>query len=187
VYQGEELGLWEVEDLPDEDRQDPMWQRSGHANLGRDGCRVPLPWSGDQPPFGFLASENGSSDQAEVRTWLPQPPAWSGLTVEAEAADPDSMLSLYRHALAVRHREPAFATDSFTWLPGPAGVLCFRRGTDVTVMINVSDSPADLLPHEEILAASYRPVGGVLPQTAVSEGVLPPDAAVWLRTEPAAA
>lgn len=54
-------------------------------------------------------------------------------------------------------------------------------------MINVSDSPADLLPHEEILAASYRPVGGVLPQTAVSGGVLPPDAAVWLRTEPPAA
>jgi alpha-glucosidase len=174
VYQGEELGLWEVEDLPDEDRQDPMWQRSGHVNLGRDGCRVPLPWSGDQPPFGFLTGENGSSDRAAVRTWLPQPPAWSGLTVEAEAADPDSMLSLYRHALAVRHREPAFATDSFTWLPGPAGVLCFRRGADVTVMINVSGGPAELPPHEEILTASHR----------LSGGVLPPDTAVWLRTEP---
>ncbi|HEY4703349.1 MAG TPA: DUF3459 domain-containing protein, partial [Streptosporangiaceae bacterium] len=105
---------------------------------------------------------------------LPQPPAWSGLTVEAEAADPDSMLSLYRHVLAVRHREPAFATDSFTWLPGPAGVLCFRRGTDVTVMINVSDGPAELPPHQQILAASHR----------LSGGVLPPDTAVWLRTEP---
>jgi alpha-glucosidase len=173
-----------------------MWQRSGHANLGRDGCRVPLPWSGDRPPFGFLASphessldgssSNGSSAAAAsadgtssdpgARTWLPQPPAWAGLTVEAEAADPDSMLNLYRRVLAVRHREPAFATDSFAWLAGPDDVLCYRRGTDVTVMINVSGQPATLPPHEEILAASHRVTGGVLP----------PGTGVWLRTRPPA-
>ncbi|HEY0716791.1 MAG TPA: glycoside hydrolase family 13 protein [Streptosporangiaceae bacterium] len=171
VYQGEELGLWEVEDIPDTDRQDPMWRRSGHERLGRDGCRVPLPWSGDRPPFGFLA--NGS-DGDGPRTWLPQPPAWAGLTVEDQSADPDSMLSLYRHLLAVRHREPAFTTDRFTWLPAPADVLCYRRGTDVTVMINVSGQPAELPPHEKILAASHR----------VSGGVLPPGAGVWLRSRP---
>jgi alpha-glucosidase len=179
VYQGEELGLWEVEDLPDEDRQDPMWQRSGHENLGRDGCRVPLPWSGDRPPFGFSTSTDESGGDAGVRTWLPQPPGWAGLTVEAEAADPDSMLSLYRHVLGVRHREPAFVTDAFAWLPAPDGVLCYRRGADVTVMINVSGRPVELPPHEEILAASDRLAGG-------PEGLLPPDTGVWLRTRPPA-
>jgi alpha-glucosidase len=179
VYQGEELGLWEVEDLPDEDRQDPMWQRSGHENLGRDGCRVPLPWSGDRPPFGFMTSPDGSGDGARTRTWLPQPPGWARLTVEAEAADPDSMLSLYRHVLRVRHREPAFVTDAFAWLPAPDGVLCYRRGADVTVMVNVSGRPVQLPPHEEILAASHRLAGE-------PEGLLPPDTGVWLRTRPPA-
>ncbi|HEX4256126.1 MAG TPA: alpha-amylase family glycosyl hydrolase [Streptosporangiaceae bacterium] len=168
VYQGEELGLWEVEDLPDQDRQDPMWQRSGHVNLGRDGCRVPLPWSGDQPPFGF--------QDGESRTWLPQPPGWAGLTVETENADPASMLSLYRHALQVRHAELAFTTDAFTWLAAPPDVLCYRRGADVTVMINVSGEPAELPPHEAILAASH-PIRG---------DVLPPGTGVWLRTRPPA-
>jgi alpha-glucosidase len=168
VYQGEELGLWEVEDIPDQDRQDPMWQRSGHVNLGRDGCRVPLPWSGDQPPFGFL--DGGSP------TWLPQPPGWAGLTVEAESSDPDSMLALYRHALQVRHAEPAFTTDAFTWLAAPPDVLCYRRGADITVMINVSGEPAELPPYEAILAASH-PVSG---------NALAPGTGVWLRTRPPA-
>jgi alpha-glucosidase len=168
VYQGEELGLWEVEDIPAEDRQDPMWQRSGHVNLGRDGCRVPLPWSGGQPPFGFAGTG--------IRTWLPQPAGWAQLTVESETADPDSMLSLYRHALRARHAEPAFTTDAFAWLPAPPGVLCYRRGTDVTVVINVSAEAAELPPYEAILAASH-PVTGE---------VLPPGTGVWLRTRPPA-
>jgi len=167
IYQGEELGLWEVEDLADEDRQDPMWQRSGRQHLGRDGCRVPLPWSGRRPPFGFT--------DGEAPTWLPQPSSWAGLTVEAESADPASMLSLYRYALQVRHAQPAFTVDSFAWRPAPAEVLCFRRGADVTVMINLSDRPVELPTHEEILAAS---------QPVIRGGSLPPDTGVWLRTRP---
>ncbi|HEX3749528.1 MAG TPA: glycoside hydrolase family 13 protein [Streptosporangiaceae bacterium] len=174
IYQGEELGLWEVEDLPDEARQDPMWQRSNHEHLGRDGCRVPLPWSGDGPPFGFLTSTGGLAGES---SWLPQPSSWASLTVESEAADPHSMLSLYRHALQVRHREPAFTTDAFAWLPGPGGALSYRRGPDVTVLINLSTDPVDLPPHEEILAAS---------QPVALGGQLPPDSGVWLRTRPPA-
>ena len=68
VYQGEELGLPEVADLPDEVRQDPTFLRTGGAVVGRDGCRVPLPWSGDAPPFGFGPSGT---------PWLPQPAAWA--------------------------------------------------------------------------------------------------------------
>jgi alpha-glucosidase len=174
IYQGEELGLWEVEDIPGELRQDPMWQRSGHAITGRDGCRVPLPWSGHRPPFGFTDGPDGSD--AAGSTWLPQPAGWKDLTVEAELADPGSMLSLYRHVLGVRHSEPAFADDRFTWLPGPEDVLCYRRGADVTVVINTSARAVELPAHESILAASDEVTGGVLP----------PDASAWLRTRPPA-
>jgi alpha-glucosidase len=177
IYQGEELGLWEVEDIPGELRQDPMWQRSGHAITGRDGCRVPLPWSGDRPPFGFTDGPDGPDGaDASGATWLPQPARWKDLTVEAELADPGSMLSLYRHVLRVRHSEPAFAGDDFTWLPGPGDVLCYRRGADVTVVINASARPVELPAHESILAASGEVTGGVLP----------PDTSAWLRTRPPA-
>jgi len=78
VYQGEELGLPEVEDIPSDRRQDPMWHRSGGVDPGRDGCRVPLPWAGQRPPFAF--SDNGAG-----RPWLDQPDDWAPLTVEAQA------------------------------------------------------------------------------------------------------
>ena len=171
IYQGEELGLWEVEDIPGELRQDPMWQRSGHAYPGRDGCRVPLPWSGDRPPFGFLTGADGAA-----RTWLPQPAGWRHLTVTAELNDPGSMLSLYRHALRLRHRESALAGDDFRWLTAPDEVLCYQRGADITVVINVSARPVELPPHESILAASGELAGGMLP----------PDTGAWLRTRPPA-
>ena len=101
VYQGEELGLWEVEDIPDERRQDPIWHRTGGADPGRDGSRVPLPWAGQEPPFGF--SPPGATGQP----WLPQPKEWRELTVEAQTGEPDSMLELYRCALRIRRAEPA--------------------------------------------------------------------------------
>jgi len=86
VYQGEELGLPEVEDLPEDVLQDPTWERAGHTDRGRDGCRVPLPWSGTRPPYGF-SPEGSAADP-----WLPQPDDWAGLTAEAETGDPGSML-----------------------------------------------------------------------------------------------
>jgi alpha-glucosidase len=169
IYQGEELGLWEVEDIPGELRQDPMWQRSGHAITGRDGCRVPLPWAGDRPPFGFTAGPGGTAS-----TWLPQPAGWKDLTVEAELADPGSMLSLYRQVLRLRRSEPAFAGETFAWLPSPENVLCYRRGAGVTVVINASAHPVELPPYESILVASDE----------LSGGLLPPDTSAWLRTRP---
>ena len=86
VYQGEELGLTEVTDLPDAVRQDPTFFRTGGAERGRDGCRVPLPWSGVEPPFGF--GPPGS------RPWLPQPAEWAGLTAERQASDPRTVLGV---------------------------------------------------------------------------------------------
>ncbi len=89
IYNGEELGLPNV-DLPDKALQDPVWERSGHTRRGRDGCRVPMPWGGNAPPFGF--SENPD-------TWLPIPREWSALTVEKQRDAADSTLSFFRRAL----------------------------------------------------------------------------------------
>ena len=93
VYNGDELGLPNVDDLPDEVLQDPVWERSGRTRRGRDGCRIPMPWAGDRPPFGFSTTPD---------TWLPMPTEWAPLTVAAQDGDPGSMLSLYRTALALR-------------------------------------------------------------------------------------
>jgi len=170
VYQGEELGLWEVQDIPDEGRQDPIWRRTGGADPGRDGSRVPLPWAGQEPPFGF------SPPGAAAEPWLPQPKDWRELTVEAEAGRPGSMLELYRTALAIRRSEPALGDGPMTWLPAAPGVLAFDRGTSVRCVVNLSAEPARLPEHAGLLLAS-GPLDGEL---------LPTDCAVWLRSGPAA-
>jgi alpha-glucosidase len=165
VYQGEELGLWEVQDIPDELRQDPIWHRTGGADPGRDGSRVPLPWSGVEPPFGF--SPAGPASQP----WLPQPKEWRDLTVEAESAAADSMLTLYRTALRIRRAEPALGDGPMTWLPSATGVLAFDRGTSIRCVTNLSAAPVDLPSHGALILAS-GPLDG---------GLLPPDTSVWLR------
>ena len=103
VYQGDELGLDEVE-VPLDEIQDPMHARSGGIDPGRDGCRVPLPWGGDAAAVRLQPGRRPS------RPWLTQPAHWAELTVERQAADPDSMLQLYRAALRIRRAEPACAT-----------------------------------------------------------------------------
>ena len=167
LYQGDELGLPEVEDLPEELLQDPMWERSGHTNRGRDGCRVPLPWSGGAAPFGY--GPEGSTP------WLPQPAEWKNLTAEAQAADPGSMLTLYRRALRLRRAEPALTgSGRLAWLPSSGSVLCFRRGDGaraITVLVNLSGDRVPLPPHDALLLTS-APLAG---------GLLPPDTAAWLR------
>jgi alpha-glucosidase len=166
IYQGEELGLWEVQDIPDERRQDPIWRRTGGADPGRDGSRVPLPWSGDEPPFGF--SPVGSVGEP----WLPQPKEWRDLTVAAEVGNGGSMLELYRAALAIRRSESALGDGSIAWLPSANGVLAFRRGASVCCVVNLSAGAVPLPDHSGLLLAS-----GVL-----DGQLLPPDCAVWLRT-----
>jgi alpha-glucosidase len=173
IYQGEELGLEEVEDLPDAVRQDPMFLRTGGANLGRDGCRVPLPWSGQEPPFGFSANA-GAGDATKVEPWLPQPKAWKDLSVETQAGDPDSMLELYRAALALRRKSEQLGDGPLIWLPAPDGVLAFARGggTDraFVCVVNLSGR-AVTLPFDGTIA---------LCSGALESGMLPNDTAAWL-------
>ena len=166
IYQGEELGLYEVEDIPDEVRQDPMFFQTNGANLGRDGCRIPLPWSGDQPPFGFSPAD------ASAAPWLPQPADWARYTVEREQADPSSMLALYQKALHLRRASGDLGYGPMSWLPTPDDVLAFTRGTAFVGAVNLSTSSVDLPDHEEIILASGP----------LADGRLPPDTAVWLRT-----
>ncbi|CAL9304768.1 MULTISPECIES: glycoside hydrolase family 13 protein [Streptomyces] len=164
VYQGEELGLYEVEDIPEELLQDPIWERSGHTLRGRDGCRVPLPWTGDTPPFGF--STSGAAP------WLPQPEDWKSYTAEANQADPASMLQLYRAALRLRRTEPGLRGEEFRWLDSPDGTLLFERGNGLLCAVNLSDQPAPLpTGHSPLLVSG--PMDG--------DGLLPPDTTAWLH------
>ena len=157
LYEGEELGLEQVDVAP-EDRQDPSWFRTGE--VGRDGCRVPIPWSGDAAPFGF-----GPGDD---QPWIPQPASWSALTVEAQDDDPDSTLTFYRAVLAARRRLDVTRTVECAV---EGDVLVVRRGS-LLALLNCGATPVDL------------PAGEVLARSTASghSGSLAADSAVWIRT-----
>jgi len=164
VYQGDELGLEEVEDLPDEVLQDPTWERSGHRERGRDGCRVPLPWSGTEPPFGFGTTEHPP--------WLPQPAHWAGLTVEAQDNDPDSFLNLYRTVLARRRANPALGDGTLAWDTGVGpDVVSFHRDPGFRCIVNLGSDPVEIPTEAEIVVSSVE----------ITDRTLGTDEAVWLR------
>jgi alpha-glucosidase len=166
LYQGEELGLYEVEDILGELRQDPMFHQTNGVNLGRDGCRIPLPWHGDAPPFGF------SPPDATASPWLPQPDDWSEYTVQHQRDDPNSMLRLYQRALHQRRAAPALGAGTLQWLDAPPDVLAFTRGHGFTCVVNLSPHQAPMPPHVDIILASQP----------LTDSGLPSDCAAWLRT-----
>jgi alpha-glucosidase len=147
IYQGEELGLPEVTDLPDEVRQDPAFFRAAGQDGFRDGCRVPIPWSGQEPPYGF----------GPGTSWLPQPRTWRELSVAAQTGDPYSTLELYRSALALRRALPG---GPMRWLPGPEGLLALSR-TGLVCTLNTTGSEIELpLPGRLLISsAAMEPVG----------------------------
>ncbi|MEV4655274.1 glycoside hydrolase family 13 protein [Micromonospora sp. NPDC049301] len=170
LYQGEELGLPEVLDLPDELRQDPAFLRTGES---RDGCRVPIPWSGELAPYGFGPAGSELS-------WLPTPATWQALSVAAQTGVPGSTLELYRAALQIRHDHPALAADAdgVTWLESGPGVLAFSRTAGATVLtcvVNLSGAPVQIDGYGEPLVASEALTG------PGSGHLLPVDAAAWLE------
>lgn len=177
IYQGDELGLPEVEDLPRDVLTDPMHFRSGGTDPGRDGCRVPLPWTRTGTSLGF--GPDGSA-----APWLPQPRDWSELSVEAQAANPRSTLSLYRDALALRRSDEDLRGEDFAWLDATqlatvvntahvdaTQILAFRRGAHTVCITNFSRKPVALLHGAAVLLASDELVADELA----------PDTTAWLR------
>ena len=165
LYQGEELGLPEVVDLPEDVLADPIWERSGHTQRGRDGCRVPIPWVKDGPSLGF----------GDATPWLPQPATWAELSVEAQDGVPGSTLELYRAALALRRTEAALGETPMKWLDAPDGSLLLARtgeGSRLLCAVNLGRDPVRLPAYDEVLLAS----GDLGP-----DGQLPGNTAVWLR------
>ncbi|WP_069869275.1 glycoside hydrolase family 13 protein [Streptomyces malaysiensis] len=170
LYQGEELGLPEVTDLPDELRQDPAFFRtspdgqdgqSGQDGF-RDGCRVPLPWTRSGESHGF-----GPGD-----SWLPQPDTWSGLSVEAQTGDPDSTLELYRGALALRRELPGLGDGEMSWLQAPAGVLALSRPGFVCTLNTLGEEVELPVPGRALLSSA--------PLTYKAGTVcIPPDSCAW--------
>ncbi len=162
LYQGEELGLPEVWDLPESVLDDPTWERSGRTVRGRDGCRVPLPWTSEGPALGFSSAE----------PWLPQPAAFAGLAASAQADDGDSMLALYRRALALR-RERLTTNEEIEMIDLGPDVLAYSRGIEMTCVVNMGQTNLSL-PDGEVLLTS-APLSG---------GDLPPDTAAWMSVQP---
>ncbi|MBF5081591.1 glycoside hydrolase family 13 protein [Quadrisphaera sp. INWT6] len=179
VYLGEELGLPEVEDLPADARVDPIFHRSGGTDPGRDGSRVPLPWTGSEPVAG---------------TWLPQPPGWGSLAAAVQEGDPASVLSLYRASLALRRSHWA-AAGPLEWDDAPAGVLALHRspaeGDDGGPLHSWTTfaEPVELPAGARVLLASRPELTGAgggadAGGGAASPVVLPPDTTAWWRRTP---
>jgi alpha-glucosidase len=160
LYQGEELGLPEVVEIPDDLRQDPTFFRTRGERYGRDGCRVPLPWEADEPALGF----NSTGE-----TWLPQPAAFAALSRSEQRGKPDSTLELYRAMLHARS-EASLGVGTLVWLETYGeGVVAFTNGT-VTVVANASEDSV-ALPLGELLLNS---------SPLIKEGI-PPHTTVWVK------
>lgn len=159
MYQGEELGLPEAVDIPDDKRQDPTFFRTAGESYGRDGCRVPLPWEAEETNFGF-----GPAGEP----WLPQPELYRQYSRDLEEADPSSTLALYKAALASR-KQHDLGQGELEWIEGtPENILGFRNN-DVTVFINYSEDDFAL------------PAGKIILDSAdTGDGILKPATAVWL-------
>ncbi|MET0853497.1 MAG: glycoside hydrolase family 13 protein, partial [Microterricola sp.] len=170
IYQGEELGLPEVIDLPDDARQDPTWFRTDGERYGRDGCRVPLPWEGTAPSYGFGPG---------TASWLPQPTEWAELARDKQSGVEGSTLEMYKLALRLR-RELGLASGTLEWLgseelDGSGDLVAFRNG-GVTVIGNTGAAAVQLpagLGSTVLLASG--PLGA-----ADATLTLPADTTVWL-------
>jgi len=171
VYAGQELGLPDGE-LQDSDRQDPSFIRSKGEIKGRDGARVPLPWNGEKSPFGFSTG----------KPWLPMSQSWRIFSVENENADSQSVLNLYRNALALRTQHLVNAGD-LIWLESPchgaknSNLLIFKRGS-ITVAMNLSQQSQEIDLDGKVVVESYGKV-----ETTTGKLRLPPLTSVWCLSQ----
>ncbi len=166
LYQGEELGLPEVWDLPVEVLDDPVWEQSGHTLKGRDGCRVPLPWSRSGASYGFGENEG----------WLPQPQVFGELSASSQTGIGQSTLELFRKALHLR-REFGTSDETVELLDAGDDVLAYRRGSGLICVVNFGDEAVELPDHTRVLVHSQS---DALAEAPISSS-LPPNTAVWLQ------
>lgn len=166
LYAGGELGLPEVLAIPDGQRDDPVWHRTGGVTIGRDGCRVPLPWTPDGVTYGFNSSG---------RAWLPQPSNWGRWSVQTQESDPESFLQFSRRAISTRRSLQLVGTIGD--LSATNGVLSFSRSTQtgarLTCIVNMSAQPIEIADGNVILTS--------LPQHQAldSQGRLLPNVCIW--------
>ena len=167
LYQGEELAVPEVRDIPEDRLTDPRWKMSGYTDRGRDGCRVPIPWTSNPVgAFGFSSDDSLRPNQA----WLPQSDWWGKYSVDSQDGVDGSTLSMYRQALAIRKQEMGLGDGPMEWIQAGQEIVAFKRPGDFACYINFG--PAFELPSKStILIAS----------ALISGQTLPTDTAVWVR------
>ena len=168
LYQGEELGLPDGIEIPRQLRQDPTFARTAGQRLGRDGCRVPLPWRAGDRHLGFGSGED---------PWLPIPASFGALARDQQTASPSSHLSLYRDALACR-RELALGRGSLSWAEDwcTGFSLGYLNGTTL-VLMNLNHEPL-VMPAGQVLIRSLP--GGAAHALASGE-------TAWIEIGPDAA
>ena len=173
IYQGEELGLEDAQ-LSDEVRQDPVFFRTQGIDKGRDGARVPIPWSNNKENFGFTTG----------KPWLPLPEDWSDKSVASQLAKSESTLNLYRRSLSIRSSHPALkqkrsrnVAAEISWLPTKPGVLAFTREPGFLLIANCNESPISIEVSGELLLSSQ-------PGVTEKDGfiTLPAHTTCWINT-----
>ncbi len=169
LYQGEELGLPEVLDIPVDRLQDPIWKMSGNKERGRDGCRVPLPWKiSAEGAFGFSAN----SKIVPAQSWLPQPLNWGDFSAEGQESSENSMLRLYREALGIRKSQPSLLSTHFRWMNSATDAFIFTRSEDDSFLCIVTFEIGEPIPPNYVV---------LLGSQHIESGHIPPNSTVWLQ------
>ena len=167
IYQGEELAVPEVRDIPEDRLTDPIWKMSGYKDRGRDGCRVPIAWkTSPEGAFGFSSNADLRPEQA----WLPQSPWWGSYSVESQVGKDGSTHSLYAQALAIRKEEVGLGDGPMTWIDAGPDVIAFSRPGNFACYVNFG-SPIELPAGAEVLFTSQK----------LSGNAIPTDTTVWMR------
>lgn len=163
MSRGEELGLPEVVDIPAEARQDPTFFRWKGREIGRDGCRVPLPWTTEKSSFGF------SPVDAKSKPHLPPPSWWGDYAAEVEEKDAGSTLNLYKKAASLRRQLQT--EETLEVIESKPGVVHFKRPNGWEVVFNVSENEGVEVPTGEVLIVSGE----------LEEGKIGRDTTVWVK------
>ena len=160
LYQGEELGLSEA-DIAYADLQDPYGIEFWPEFKGRDGCRTPMVWQKDNATGGFSTG----------KPWLPVPADHLARAVTEAEKDAGGLLAHYRHALALRHAQPALIRGAQDGMRAEGDVLRFRRvidGQTIHVAVNLSDEPAWI----SAPAGQWQAVAGLPGNVGVADGAI---------------